>query len=583
MELKWNLSSLFQNDEECTSSFNEIDDMIEKLEEYKGTTLTASKLEELLKYNFACLELSYKCLVYGSLRYYADIKNEDMQKLKRDVEIKNNNTVSALSFVKDMIISIGENKVTKMMEENPALKKYKNYFNDIFRKQSHLINTERVNELTNEIGEYIKKYLTITGEIAFEPITVDGKEIELTQTNIAKYLNSHTKETRDTAYASLNTAYKKIESEVATILNEIVKRRIEIAKLENYESPLARTLDEENVDMRIFDGLLKIVDSKKHLLERYMKLKAKILGIKNPFLYDLGISLNPEFKMKYPLEDSINLIKDAFKPLGEQYTSLALSLMQEGHIDATPREEKHPTIVFSWYSYSFMNYKDNYNDIKNLVHELGHSMNDKLSLSLPFPYRISTVFIGETASIVNEILLNRMLISKSATDEEQEYYVNKEIDNFITSIYRQTMYTEFELNMYKRAQEGKELTVDFLRSTYAKILKSYYGDSVTYDQDCSCEWMRIGRLFRWSFYSYTYATGLLIASTVHSNLINGTLPFEDYLEFLSLGSQEYPKELLQKLHIDISNLRILESGFDILEKDIQMLEKKYKDKTITLD
>ena len=302
-------------------------------------------------------------------------------------------------------------------------------------------------------------------------------------------------------------------------------------------------------------------------------MKANLLGIKKPHLYDFGVPLDSQLKIKYSFEEAVEIIENALKPLGEEYLE-AVRYLLKNHFDAEVDEKKHQSIIFSWNTYSFMNFRGAYTDLKNMIHELGHIINYYFSKkNLPYIYEDSTVFVGETASIVNEILLNRYLYEHATTKEEKIFYLSKEIENYFTSVFKQTMYTEFENDLY-HLKESKRLTPELLSQRYGKLIRKYYGKNIVYDKQANSEWMRLGHLYRWSYYPYKYATGLLIASSVVQSLLNDrTLSKEEYLQFLSSGSSRYSLDLLKMLHVDFSNLNMIENGFKVLEEDIQRLGK----------
>ena len=235
-----------------------------------------------------------------------------------------------------------------------------------------------------------------------------------------------------------------------------------------------------------------------------------------------------------------------------------------GHIDTVLDENKHGSITFSWHTYSFLNYKDRYIDLKNLIHELGHIVNYYMSKqNQPFIYEDSTIFVGETASITNEILLNRYLYENSKTKEEQLFYLIKQIENYFTSVYKQTMYTEFESKIYELINNNS-LTIDTINKEYLKLIKKYYGNNIDYSDTSEVEWIRLGHLFRWSYYPYKYATGLIISSILVNELLdNKTLTKEEYLDFLSSGSNAYSLQLLKNLKIDLTDNSIIENGFKV--------------------
>ena len=226
-----------------------------------------------------------------------------------------------------------------------------------------------------------------------------------------------------------------------------------------------------------------------------------------------------------------------------------------------------------------MNFRGSYVDIKNMIHEIGHIVNYYLSMNNePFIYADSTIFIGETASIVNEILLNRYLYNNAKNTSEKIFYLSKEIENYFTSVFKQTMYTEFENNLYEYKQNNN-LTSDILSEMYSNIIKKYYGNNVIYDEVSNIEWTRLGHLYRWSYYPYKYATGLLIASVVVDSLIDKKkLSKKKYIEFLSSGSNNYSLDLLKMINIDLINTDVIKEGFNILLNNINELNDLIKNK-----
>lgn len=571
MNLVWNLNELYTDADECRVQSEELKSRIEKMKRWIGTTIDKDNLKAILDEYFEAKEIAYRALVYGSLCYYRDAKNEEMANFKVEVEQQNANTEAELSFIDAMILGLGEDKTMRMLAENEELEVYRVYLEDLLRKKKHAISTPEKTELLNEISSLNKRYNEILSQVTFSPLEIEGKEIDLTASNAAKYLASRDRETRRLAFENLNRGYEEVEDEVAEILNEIMKRRKRIAAIEGYASVKEASLDKENIQISVIDSLFEVVDRNKNLLQKYMRIKKENMNLDEAHLYDLGVPLDEGIKRKFPIEEGLDLARSAFSILGPVYSNIVDDLLERGHIDAIPNDLKHPSITFSWLGYSFLNYHDSYNDLKNLVHEFGHSINDSLSQNLAFPYRISSVFAGETASITNEILLNRSLLDRAETDEERVFYLAKEIDNFITSVFRQTMYTELEDILYEKIEQGIVLDADLLKTTYLEVLKSYYGDDIVYDDLSGLEWMRVGRMFRWTYYSYTYATGLLIATAVYTRLKDGSTSIEDYIEFLSSGCKEPSLELLGKLGVNFDDTKFMDDSFSVMADDIEKL------------
>ena len=463
--------------------------------------------------------------------------------------------------------------------ENSELEIYQLFLDNLFRKEKHIPdekNSLEIKKYQEEWNHMKNEYSTILQNIDYGTIIVNEENVSLSSANFSKYLSSRDRKVRKDTYFTVNQEFIKHGSEFASLFDTVFQDKASLAKLEGYSTVLESALFEENIDSKILDTLIMAVHEAFPLLQKYLKLKAQILEITDPHLYDFGVPLDFDNKRKYTIEEGVAIIKEALKPLGKQYLEVVDTLLQ-GHIDAELSEEKHQSITFSWNSYSFLNFHGAYGDLKNLVHELGHSVNDYLSYkNVPFMYMVSTVFVGETSSIVNEILLNRYLYQKAETKEEKIYYLSKEIENYVTSVFKQTMYTEFERELHKLRKNGP-FTQEILSETFLKLVQTYYGEDICYDDVSSIEWTRLGHLIRHSYYSYTYATGLLMASVVVHSLVDAqTLTKEDYIKFLASGSSMYSLPLLETIGVDMTNSTVMEQGFHILEEDILKLERLLK-------
>lgn len=576
MRLEWNLKDLFVDNK---AFYQEIDNVKAALIELKNNSkgeLNLEKLLTLLDEEWKIKKSINYILVYGSLMYYKDINNEECIILKGEAEEFNNTISSELKAVDSVILNYGQEKVLELCRIDDRFKIYEQYLNNLFRMQEHVQNREinaKIKKNNDLINKEKNNYNELLKNINYGEIEKEDSTITLTTTNINKYLAARDRETRKQAFLAFNRSFETITDTLASSLNEVLRYRIENAELEGYNSVLEETLFTENIDSKILTSLIKSVNDNLPLIQEYLKIKAAAIDIDQPHLYDFNVPLDNGIKRKFTLEEAIDIIKKALAPLGEEYLK-TIDILLDGHIDATPSEKKNQSIIFSWQDYSFLNFRGRYADVKNLIHELGHIVNYYLSKKkLPFMYEDSTVFVGETASIVNEILLTQYLIKNSQSDEEKIYYLSLEIENYFTSVFKQTMDTEFEDELYDYCQ-SEELTAPILADKYFEIIKKYYGEDVIYDKEIETEWTRLGRLWRWSYYSYKYATGLLIASNVVNALtIEHTLTNEKYMEFLEAGSSLYSLELLNLLNIDLTNSDVINDGFKVLRKDINELEK----------
>ena len=575
-KLEWNLQEIIINNQAFYEEINEVKQLLEEVKKYKSTDLDSNLLLNLLDKKWNIKEICNNILIYGSLMYYKNVNDDECVELKRVAEEFTNDVNMALKFIDRKILDLGVEKVSHFIVENPKLEIYQLALHDLFRLEGHIPSDEinkKIKENNDKINEQLSMYNKLLSNMEYGRIKIDGEEMKITSSNFAKYISSRNRNTRKQAYFSVNHAFFKKKDSFASLLNQIYGCRIENAVLEKYRSVLEKILFEENISSEIINKLIQSVNHNLSLIQQYLKIKSDFLEIEEPHLYDFGVPLDDNLKIKYSLEEAKEIVLNALEPLGGEYIE-AVKILFDGHIDAELNENKHQSITFSWNTYSFLNFRGSYIDLKNMVHEIGHIVNYYFSKNeQPFIYEDSTIFVGEIASIVNEILLNRYLAKNASTKAEKIFYLSKEIENYFSSVFKQTMYTEFENDLYKIKMKS-ELTSKVLCERYARIIRKYYGDNVIYDEITNIEWTRLGHLYRWSYYPYKYATGLLMASVVVDSLVDRkTLSKEDYIKFLSAGSSQYSLDLLKIIHIDLINTNVIESGFNVMEEDIKKLQE----------
>jgi thimet oligopeptidase len=575
-KLEWKLQEIFINNQSFYDEINTVNQLLEDVKKYESAELDSTLLLNLLDKKWNIKEISNNILIYGSLMYYKNVNDDECIELKRVAETFNNDVNTILKFIDRKILDLGFEKVSSFIAENPKLEIYKLALHNLFRLGDHIQSDEinqKIKRNSDSINEQLSIYNNLLRDIEFGSINVNGEEVQVTSSNFVKYMSSRDRETRKQAYCVVNNAFQKEKNNFASLLNRIYGCRIENSILEKYNSVLEKILFEENINPEIISKLIESVNNNLSLVQKYLKIKFDLLEIEDPHLYDFAVPLDGNLKIKYSLEEAEEIILNALEPLGLEYIEVVKTLF-DGHIDAELNENKHQSITFSWHTYAFMNFRGAYIDLKNMIHEIGHIVNYYLSKKeQPFIYEDSTIFVGETASIVNEILLNRYLYKNASTEEEKIFYLSKEIENYVSSVFKQTMYTEFENDLYK-IKTKSELAPEILCERYNSIIRKYYGNNIVYDEIASVEWARLGHLYRWSYYPYKYATGLLMASVVVDSLVDKkTLSKEDYIKFLSAGSSRYSLDLLKILNVDLVNTNIIESGFNVMAEDIKELQE----------
>lgn len=446
-KLEWNLQEIIINNQSFYEKINEVKQLLEEVKKYKSTDLDSNLLLNLLDKKWNIKEICNNILIYGSLMYYKNVNDDECVELKRVAEEFTNDVNMALKFIDRKILDLGVEKVSHFIVENPKLEIYQLALHDLFRLEGHIPSDEinkKIKENNDKINEQLSMYNKLLSNMEYGRIKIDGEEMKITSSNFAKYISSRNRNTRKQAYFSVNHAFFKKRDSFASLLNQIYGCRIENAVLEKYRSVLEKILFEENISSEIINKLIQSVNHNLSLIQQYLKIKSDFLEIEEPHLYDFGVPLDDNLKIKYSLEEAKEIVLNALEPLGGEYIE-AVKILFDGHIDAELNENKHQSITFSWNTYSFLNFRGSYIDLKNMIHEIGHIVNYYFSKNKqPFIYEDSTIFVGEIASIVNEILLNRYLAKNASTKAEKIFYLSKEIENYFSSVFKQTMYTEFE-------------------------------------------------------------------------------------------------------------------------------------------
>ena len=377
MNLSWDLKDLFKSNENFYKEMEMIEHLLSEIKIYSKEKLDENSLLDMLNLKWKIKELANNVLIYGSLMYYKNVNSDECTKLKKDAEEFNEKVNLELSFINRKIIEIGQDKINDFIDNNPKLSIYKLALDNLFRMLNH-VQTDKTNEKISKnlssINSMLDSYNKFLSDGNYGEIEVDGDLIEVTSSNLVKLLASSNREIRKKAYMLANKKFKNNADEFAQILSSILDYRNANSKLEKYNSVLEKVLFEENIDPQIVLTLIKSVNDNLKLIHRYLKIKSKILGISKMHLYDFNAPISNEFIPHYTLEEGINIVKSALKPLGKTYLDVVDHLL-DGHIDAILNDNKHQSITFSWNTYSFMNFRGTYTDLKNLVHELGHIVN----------------------------------------------------------------------------------------------------------------------------------------------------------------------------------------------------------------
>jgi oligoendopeptidase F len=480
-----------------------------------------------------------------------------------------------LSFFTPEFLAIPKAKLNEFRRVERGLAGYAHIIEVLLRRKPHVLGKKEENLLallseplsaTNEIFSMLNNADIRFGEIKDEK----GKSVELTHGNYISLLESGDRKVRKAAYEALYDAYGKHRNMLAATYGFNTKTDVLTARIRNYGSSLEASLAGDNVPLAVYDNLVDIVSDRLPVLHRYMDIRRKALGLRKLTMYDVYVPLFKPKKDSLAYEDAVDLMLEALAPLGPSYTSAVESGVRSGWIDVFENEGKSSG-AYSFGSYDsmpyiLMNYSGRLKDAFTLVHEMGHSLHSYFTRrTQPYRYGSHSIFTAEVASTVNESLLMRHLLDTRPSRADRRYLTNLYLEEFRTTLFRQTMFAEFERATHELTERGDVLTADRLCGLYAELNEKYFGPAVVTDERIALEWARIPHFYR-AFYVYKYATGFSAATAIADKLIDeGYAAVRDYLHFLKLGDSDDPIELLKVAGVDMSKPEPIAEAMDVFE------------------
>ena len=577
---KWDLSKIYKNKEELNKDIEVIKTKVEELLKYQGNLVKDSKnLEEATNKYFEISRLIDKIIVYSHMKRHEDLSVSKNEALVGKVDKFCDEISEKLAFYTPELLNEDYEIVEKYLKENPNLQKYAFMFEDLFREKDHILSLEQ-EEMMARLGEIFSIpentfHVLDDVNLKFQNIKDEaGKEVALTNSNYSVYIKSNDREVRKQAFESLYNSYNSFKNTFASLLKGNIKSNFFVSNSRHYNSPLEMSLYGDNIDKKLYLNLIEKVHNNLDIVHDYMKTRKKVLNLEELHMYDVYAPLVENSEKEYSYEEAKDLVIKALSPLGETYIKDLKTLFDSNCIDVYHNENKRGG-AYSWGCYEtlpyvLLNYEGKFTDVSIVAHELGHSMHSFYSCKYQ-DYHDSgyPIFLAEIASTVNEILLNKYCSQNAKTKEEKAYYLNNLLENFRTTLIRQTMFAEFELKIHDLEQEGVSLTEEVLSETYLELNKLYFGEDVISDDLIKLEWARIPHFYT-SFYVYKYATGISVAARIASDILNhkeGAL--ENYLEFLSSGGNNYPLEILKKVGIDIVNDDTIDKALELFRETLE--------------
>lgn len=583
---KWDLTKIYENDEEWEKDYKEVSNSLRTIEKYKGKILeSANTLFEMVTTYFNVARKVEKVYIYAHLNYDAETGNTKYQNYDGMVKNLYRDFGVISSYIEPELLESDYSKIEEYYKEVPALLDYKNFFIEIFRYKDHVLSEKEetiISKLSNVLSNAEDTYEKLTdtdlslGEIKDE----EGNIVKLNDSNYGKYISSKDRRVRFDAFTNMYKGYSSVKNTIASTMYGAVNSNVVIANLKNYDSAIKASLYADNVTTDIYDNLIKTVNNNLDTLFKYYSLRKDVLGLTELHLYDLYANLIESAEKKYTFEEAKDIVLNALKPLGENYVKDATKAFTERWVDVYPNETKRSGAYsggcYDTYPYMLLNYQGRLNDVSTLAHELGHSMHSYYSRkNNSYQDADYKIFVAEVASTVNELLLCKYLLKESQDKEVKLSILNRLMELFKGTIYRQTMFAEFEKDMYEIVEQGNIFTWEDLSNMYYDLNKKYFGNDVVVDEDIKYEWSRIPH-FYYNFYVYKYATGLSAACFIVDNILSGKeKALESYLEFLSAGSKYYPLEELKIAGVDMTDPKVVESAIKMFDEAINEFNELY--------
>ncbi len=581
---KWNIEDMYAREDLWESDFSEAMRLAEDFGRFSGRLgESAGTLLEALKARDALWQKAERVYVYARMKGDEDNRVSRYQELSQRAQSLMAQISAKTAFFTPELMELEPDLLKKRPEENDGLAMYGYLIDDMMRRREHILSKEEETLMAKfgEVSGAPKQIFSMINDadIKFGRITDgDGDSVEVTHGNYVSLLESKDKSVRQAAYEAMYGAYVKQKNTLASTYYYNVKKDAVFSEIRGYDSSLLAALDGDNIPESVYRNLIDAVNGRLGALHRYVALRKKMLGLSEINMCDIYAPLVDMPARSVPYEEALDIVRKGLRPLGAEYLNDLNAGIEAGWIDVYENEGK-TSGAYSFGSYDSMpyvllNYNNKFKDAFTIVHELGHSMNSYYTRGKqPFVYGGHSIFTAEVASTVNECLLMHDLLKDCTDRQEKMYLLNIYIEEFRATVFRQTMFAEFELAAHEAAEAGEVLTAEGLCRIYGGLNKKYFGDGVEYDDLIEMEWARIPHFYN-SFYVYKYATGYSAAVAISKKIIEEGEPARRaYMEFLAAGDSNYPVELLKGAGVDMSGSAVIESALDTFESLIGELEE----------
>lgn len=579
---EWDLSTLFQNDDAFEEALKSSEKDIQKIGEYEGRLNNAADIHAYLVDDTALTLKMNNLFTYASSRRTEDTRDSKAQSMYGRAYAKYVEASAATAFAQPEILLLTNEELQKLIND-PLLADYRFYLEDLVRSKAHTLSAKE-ESLLAQFGEVLANpgqvsEMLMDADLVFEPVKdSEGNEHEVSGSSFILLQNSNDRTLRENAFHSFYKGYRQHINTFAATYSGCVKGAVAEARVRHYGSSREMSMASDNIPVSVYDNLIDTVHKRMDLMYRYVRLRKRILGVQELHYYDVYAPLVKKITKKYTYLEAQEMVLQAVAPLGQDYVSRVKQAYKDHWIDVYPNKGKsggaYSSGTYTSNPIIMTNFTGTLDSVSTIAHEMGHSQHSWLTNhTQPAQYSDYSLFVAEVASTVNENLLIEQLLQEEKDPQNRLALLNQYLEGFKGTVYRQTMFAEFEKESHAMAERGESLDPKALNALYEKLIKLYFGDDLTWDDEVQYEWARIPH-FYYVFYVYVYATGYSSATALSEGILKqGEPAVKKYLEFLSMGSSQYPLEELKHAGVDLTTSGPIDIALDKFEKVLEEAEK----------
>ncbi len=586
-ELTWRLEDIYETDEAWEKDRQEALALADRTASYEGRAAeSAETLLEVLELAESCSMKAQSVSGYANMRHDQDMSDPAGQELYQKAQSMEVRIGEKTAFLEPEILAVPEERLLEYRADEPGIEKFDVMLREIARRRPHSLSAEMEKLLASSEEMAMAPYngfgMLINADLKFPPVKgEDGAEIQITNGRFVPLQMSKDRNLRKEVFEKFYGRYAEFANTWAALYDGQVKQQIFYAKARKYPSAFEAAVDANNVDPAVCGALIDSVHRNMDKMHRYVRLRKKLLGVDELHMYDVYAPMVSDYDAAVSYDEAKELALEALKPLGEEYISVVRRAFDERWIDVLENEGKrggaYSSGVYGVHPYMLLNYNSTVDDVFTLVHEMGHSMHTWYSEKNQSLYNANyKIFVAEVASTTNEVLLLEYMLKRAETREEKAYLINHYLESFKSTLYRQTMFEEFERKTNAMAEEGVPLTADSLSDVYYRLNQEYFGEDMVSDPGIASEWCRIPH-FYYNFYVYQYATSFAAAVAIaHRILDEGEAAVGPYLKFLSSGCTQDPVSLLRIAGVDMSTAAPVDAALEVFDGAITEMEELYR-------